>query len=379
MTTPFAALLRLLLCASLLLLAACETGGDQAAAKAEGTAEEEERPPVPVEVRGTQRGDVFAVYTGTASLESDEDALVVAKVGGEVKRIFAEEGQRVGAGEILARLDGDRLRLEMERAYANLQKLQQEYDRNVELHEKGLVSAGAFENIKFDLDSQRAAYNLAKLELGYTEIKAPIAGIVSERFIKVGNTIAVSDPVFHITDLDPLLAYLFVPEREFRRLRPGQAADVTLDAIPEETFPAEILRISPVVDPQTGTFKVTLAVSDAQDRLKPGMFGRFQIVYDARENAIMVPRMAVIDDDDRQSVFVVENGQAQRRQVEVGYSRGEFVEIVSGLTDGERVITIGQTGLAEGAMVEVVGTGVDDDGEVGLAAPALEASGGSDG
>jgi multidrug efflux pump subunit AcrA (membrane-fusion protein) len=89
--------------------------------------------------------------------------------------------------------------------------------------------------------------------------------------------------------------------------------------------------------------------------------------------------MAVIDDDDRQSVFVVENGQAQRRQVEVGYSRGEFVEIVSGLTDGERVITIGQTGLAEGAMVEVVGTGVDDDGEVGLAAPALEASGGSDG
>jgi membrane fusion protein (multidrug efflux system) len=379
MTKPFAALLGLLLCSSLLLLAACETGGDQEAAKADGTADEEEQPPVPVEVHGTLRGDVIAVYTGTASLESDEDALVVAKVGGEVKEIFVEEGRRVRAGEVLARLDGDRLRLEMERAYANLQKLQQEYDRNVELHEKGLVSAGAFENLKFDLDSQRAAYNLARLELDYTEIKAPISGIVSERYIKVGNTIAVSDPVFHITDLDPLLAYLFVPEREFRKLRPGQAADVTLDAIPDETFAAEILRISPVVDPQTGTFKVTLAVRDAEDRLKPGMFGRFQIVYDARENAIMVPRMAVIDDDDRQSVFVVEDGQAQRRPVEVGYSRGEFVEIVSGLTDGERVITIGQTGLAEGARVEVVGTGVDDDGEVELAAPALEAAGGSDG
>ena len=378
MTSPFAALLRLLLCSSLLFLAACETGGDQETAKADGTTEEEQ-PPVPVEVRDTLRGDVFAVYTGTASLESDEDALVVAKVGGEVKQIFAEEGHRVRAGEVVARLDGDRLRLEMERAYANLQKLQQEYDRNVELHERGLVSAGAFESIKFDLDSQRAAYNLATLELNYTEIKAPITGIVSERFIKVGNTISVNDPVFHITDLDPLLAYLFVPEREFRKLRPGQAADVTLDAIPDETFAAEILRISPVVDPQTGTFKVTLAVSDAEDRLKPGMFGRFQIVYDARENAIMIPRMAVIDDDDRQSVFVVEDGQAQRRPVEVGYSRGEFVEILSGLTDDERVITIGLSGLAEGAVVEVVGTSVEDDGEVELAAPALEATGGSDG
>ena len=380
MTTPLAALLRALLCSSLLLLAACEFG-EREAVSADGANDgtEEEIPPVPVEVRGTLRGDVFAVYTGTASLESDEDALVVAKVGGEVKRIFAEEGRRVRAGEVLARLDGDRLRLEMERAYANLQKLQQEYDRNVELHEKGLVSAGAFENIKFDLESQRAAYDLAKLELDYTEIKAPITGIVSERFIKVGNTISVSDPVFHITDLDPLLAYLFVPEREFRKLRPGQAAAVTLDAIPDQTFAADILRISPVVDPQTGTFKVTLAVSDAEDRLKPGMFGRFQIVYDARENAIMIPRMAVIDDDDRQSVFIVENGQAQRRQVEVGYSRGEFVEILSGLSDGERVITIGQTGLAEGAMVEVVDVGVDDDGEVELAAPALEATSGSDG
>ena len=380
MTTPLPALLRALLYSALLLLAACEFG-EREAVSADGDTDgtEEEIPPVPVEARGTLRGDVFAVYTGTASLESDEDALVVAKVGCEVKQIFAEEGRRVRAGEVLARLDGDRLRLEMERAHANLRKLQQEYDRNVELHEKGLVSAGAFENIKFDLDSQRAAYNLAKLELDYTEIKAPITGIVSERFIKVGNTISVNDPVFHITDLDPLLAYLFVPEREFRKLRPGQAAEVTLDAIPDQTFTAEILRISPVVDPQTGTFKVTLAVSDAEDRLKPGMFGRFQIVYDARENAIMIPRMAVIDDDDRQSVFVVENGQAQRRQVEVGYSRGEFVEILSGLSDGERVITIGQTGLAEGAMVEVVDVGVDDDGEVELAAPALEATGGTDG
>ncbi len=386
MTRPLtAAVLRLLPVMALFALSACEVGnGTPSAAPGDKDAEDETLP-VPVEVSRAIQGDVYAVYTGTASLESDEEALVVAKVGGEVEKIFVEEGDVVRAGQVLARLDGDRLRLEMEQARANLQKLQQEYDRNVELHERGLVSAGAFENIKYDLDSQRAAYNLARLELDYTEIKAPIAGIVSERFIKVGNTISINDSVFNITDLDPLLAYLFVPEREFRKLSPGQQADVTLDAIPGERFEAEILRISPVVDPQTGTFKVTLAVRDAGARLKPGMFGRFQIVYDARQDAVLVPRIALVDDDERQSVFVVEDGEARRREVSVGYSRGEKVEIVEGIAAGEAVVTIGQTGLADGARVEVVGAepaavpDADDAPEVELATPDAGSKTGADG
>jgi len=372
--------LRLLLIAPLFALAACEIGGDPASGgDGDGTAEEaeEETPPVPVEVRVASRGEVVAIYTGTASLESDEDALVVAKVGGEIEQLFVEEGDRVRAGQVLARLDGDRLRLEMEQARANLRKLQQDYERNIELNEKGLVSAGAFENLKFDLDSQQAAYDLAKLELDYTEIKAPISGIVSDRFIKVGNTISVSDPAFHITDLDPLLAYLFVPEREFRKLRPGQTADVTLDAIPGDAYQAEILRISPVVDPQTGTFKVTLAVADSEDRLKPGMFGRFQIVYDRRENAVMVPRMAIVEDDGKNAVYVVEQGVAQRRSVQTGYSRGENVEILDGLAGGEQIITIGQAGLADGATVDVIGA--DGDAVVEVTSPEVSVAGESGG
>ena len=369
--------LRLLLIAPLFALAACETGGDAASGGDGDATAEEETPPVPVEVRVASRGEVVAIYTGTASLESDEDALVVAKVGGEIEQLFVEEGDRVRAGQVLARLDGDRLRLEMEQARANLRKLQQDYERNIELNEKGLVSAGAFENLKFDLDSQQAAYDLAKLELDYTEIKAPISGIVSDRFIKVGNTISVSDPAFHITDLDPLLAYLFVPEREFRKLRPGQTADVTLDAIPGDAYQAEILRISPVVDPQTGTFKVTLAVADSEDRLKPGMFGRFQIVYDRRENAVMVPRMAIVEDDGKNAVYVVEQGVAQRRSVQTGYSRGENVEILDGLAGGEQIITIGQAGLADGATVDVIGA--DGDAVVEVTSPEVSVAGESGG
>lgn len=334
-----------------LACAGCKPGSENAGAAENG---DEETAPVPVEVQPVTRGDVYDVYSGTAALEADEEAVVVAKVSGEVEALLAEEGDTVAEGQVLARLDGDRLRLEMERSRANLKKLEQEYERNVQLYERGLVSSGAFEEVKYELDALRAAYELARLELSYSEIRAPIAGVVSARHIKVGNTIAVGDPVFDITDMDPLLADLFVPEREFRRLRPGQSAELLVDAIPDQSFEANILRVSPVVDPETGTFKVTMAVHAVGNRLKPGMFGRFRIIYDARVDALLVPRIALVENELEKAVFVVEDGVAQRRVVRTGYSRGERVEVLEGLEGDESVITIGQTGLKDGAAVRVI-------------------------
>ena len=343
---------------ALVMLALAATGcggGKKQAGAAKG--DEEETPAVPVEVASLERGDVYAVYTGTAALESDADALVVAKVGGEVRQLLVEEGDKVEANQIMARLDGDRLRLEMERARANLRKLQQEYERNVQLHEKGLVSAGAFEDIKYELESLRAAYELARLEYSYTEIRAPIEGVVAERFIKLGNTISPNDQVFHVSDMDPLIAYVHVPEREFRRLSPGQPAQLVVDAIPSITFEARIQRISPVVDAETGTFKITMEVPDPSERLKPGMFGRFSIVWDAREDTLLVPRVAVLDMETEQSVFVVEGDLAHRRNVRLGYPKGDRIEVLEGLAGDEQLVVIGQTGLKDGAKVEVIRRG----------------------
>jgi membrane fusion protein, multidrug efflux system len=345
--------------ALLLLISGCQ---DANAPDEEPAKDEDESLPVPVEALTPVRGDVFAVYSGTASLESDEEAEVAAKVGGEVIEIRAEEGDRVKAGQLLARLDGDRLRLEAERSNANVKKLEQEYNRNVELHERGLVSVGAFEDLKFQLDSLRAAHKLAKLELGYTEIRAPIDGVISERFIKVGNTISPNDPVFRITDMDPLLAYLFVPEREYRKLSPGQVAELSLDALAGQRFEGTILRISPVVDPDTGTFKVTIAVPDEGMRLKPGMFGRFHIVYDSRSNVLLIPRAAIVEEENSQHVFVVEDEKAVRKTISTGFTRGDMIEVSEGLVDGDSVIIMGQSGLKDGAAVNVVTTGAVDAG-----------------
>ena len=178
--------------------------------------------------------------------------------------------------------------------------------------------------------ASRAAYNLASLELSYTEIKAPIDGVIAERFIKIGNTIDVNAPTFQITDLDPLRAELHVPERELRKLGSTQTATIIVDALAGQEFIGNVARISPVVDPETGTFKVTIEIKDEQNLLKPGMFGRFNIVYDVHTASLMVPRVSIVDDSVETAVFVVEEGIAHRRVVDTGISRLGEIEILNG-------------------------------------------------
>jgi membrane fusion protein (multidrug efflux system) len=309
---------------------------------------------VPVEVQPLRRAEMLAVHSGTAPIEAHEEAEVVAKVGGEVRQIFVEEGDAVAAGKLLARLDGDRLRLEVAQTEANLRKLERDYNRQLELSEKGLVAKGTAENAKFDLDALRAAYDRARLELGYTEIRAPIAGVVSARHIKVGNTIAEGTPTFRVTNLDPLVAYVHIPEKEFRKLAPQQTAEVVVDALGGARFAGTISRISPTVDPKTGTFRARVEVPDPSRRLKPGMFARVNIVYERRQQALQLPRAAILDADGEESVFVVANGKAEQRHVRTGLANSGWIEVVEGLDGSERVVVVGQAGLKTGTAVKVV-------------------------
>jgi membrane fusion protein (multidrug efflux system) len=330
-----------------------------------GDKEGDETQTVPVEVQPVRRAGMVAVYSGTAPIEAHDEAEVVAKVGGEVRHIYVEEGDTVKSGQVLARLDGDRLRLEVKESEANLRKLERDYTRFQELSQKGLVAKNELENAEFDLDALRASNERARLELSYTEIRAPIAGVVSARHIKVGNTISPNDPTFRVTDLDPLVAYVHIPEKEFRKLAPGQLADVIVDALGGTKFAGTIAIISPTVDPQTGTFRAKLEVPDDTRRLKPGMFARVNIVYERRENALQVPRNAIVDSDGEQSVFVVADGKAEQRRIVPGLINGGWVEVKEGLKGDERIVVVGQGGLKTGTLVKVV--------ETAAAAPAVAA------
>jgi membrane fusion protein (multidrug efflux system) len=232
--------------------------------------------------------------------------------------------------------------------------MQRDFERNRELREKGLLSEGDFEKLRYDLEALQASHNLASLELDYTRIRAPIAGVVSERYIKLGKTIRVSEPTFRVTSFDPLVAYMHVPEREYRRIAAGQPVRIEIDALADQEIFAAVTRVSPVVDPATGTFKITIEIRDDQRRIKPGMFGRMYIVYDRHLDVLQVPRSAVIEELGAKFVYVVEEDKARKRFVQTGYGEAGMIEIVNGLSESDKVVIVGQTGLKPDALVAIV-------------------------
>jgi membrane fusion protein, multidrug efflux system len=279
---------------------------------------------------------------------------VIARVGGEVRRVLVEEGDRVREGQLLAAIDDRQLRLEVAQARAQLGKLERDYKRQVELHDKGLIAAGTLESLRYDLDNLRATQDLAQLQLSYTQIRAPFAGVIADRSVKLGQTLQPGTAVFRVTDPTPLKAEVFVPERELARLRPGQPAGMQVDALAGRTFPARVSLVSPTVDRKTATFKVTIEVEDPRGELKPGMFGRVGIVFERRPEALQIPRVALVEGDGEAAVFVVQDGLAKRRAIRTGLTNAGSIEITDGLSGDERVVVVGQNGLKDGNKVKVV-------------------------
>lgn len=315
--------------------------------------EEKKSEAVPVEVAPASQRRISASYSGTANLEVPADAQVVAKTGGVLLRVLVEEGDTVEAGQPLAQLDPERTRLEVARAEATMRRLQANFERSKELFERKLVSADANDQLRYEFESAKAAYDLARLELSYTTITAPISGVVAQRMAKPGNLIQVNAPVYRIVDNSRLEAVLNVPEREMATMKPGLPIRMMVDALAGTVFEGEVDRISPVVDSATGTFRV-VGVFRGQDKLRPGMFGRLNIVYDERDAALTVPRIALVEGAGEAAVFVVEDGKAVRRVLQLGYINGEYAEVLDGIEAGELVITQGRVAVRDGAEVEVL-------------------------
>ncbi len=306
---------------------------------------------LPVEVSSPTKADIFATYHTTTTIESDTDALIIARVGGEVIEILVEEGDQVYQGQLLARLDGDRLRLKTLQAKANLDKADKEYERFVRLHEKGLVSASAYEGLQFDLYALEAAYELRRLEYEYTNIRASISGVVSAREVKVGQHVGVNDATFKVTDTSSLVAYLRIPQSELVKFSAGHQAKVNVDAMPDTSFVATIARISPTIDARNGTFRVTAYIDNEDGLLAPGMFGRFDIEYEQHIDALIIPAAAIVKEDNETVVYVVQNGTAVRRAIQTGIRSGDNIEVLDGLDEHEQIVVTGQSSLRDGSRV----------------------------
>ena len=351
-----------------LAMTACKFGanGESADAKAEG-AEKKAEDAVPVEAVNVSRRAIAASYTGTAPLEARGESQVVAKTSGVALQVMAEVGQQVRAGQVLVRLDSDRAALQAAQTSAQMRKLEANYNRSLQLSKQQLVSANDLDQLKFDLENVRAVNRLANLELSYANVTAPISGVIAERSIKTGNFVQINSPIFRIVDTSRLEATLNVPERELATLKAGLPVQLQVDALPGRPFEGRVDRVAPVIDSGSGTFRVICAF-ESGGLLQPGMFGRIKIDYDQRADALVIPRNALLDDENDSAVYVVRGGKAARVAVKLGYYDGEWVEVRAGLKPGDRVVTAGKVALREGTEVQVIGDPVAK--KVAAAAPA---------
>lgn len=337
----------------LLALAACKGGG---AGETKAKPGEEKKGPeaVPVEVAQASRRAIAASYTGTAPLEARAESQVIAKTSGVALSVLVEEGQVVRAGQTLVRLDAARAELQAAQSAAMMRKLESNYARSRQLADQKLISANDNDQLRYDLENARAANKLANLELSYANVKAPISGVIAQRSIKAGNFVQINTPIFRIVDTSRLEAVLNVPERELATLKPGLPVQLQVDAMPGKTFIGTVDRIAPVVDSGSGTFRV-ISTFAGGGVLQPGMFGRLRIDYDNRADALVVPRMALLDDEGDPAVFVVRDNKVTRVPVKLGYLDGAWAEIREGVKPGDQVVIAGKTALRDGSVVQVLG------------------------
>lgn len=329
----------------------CEQVGASTTKKAGG--DKPDRPPAPVAVAPVERGPIASFYVATATLEPEKIATVSARVTGLVESIAAEEGDKVKAGAILLRIDNDEYRLRVAQASARTTQLEDQHKRLEGLVARDLAPVEEFVTVQQDLASAKAEEDLARLELARTTVRAPFTGRIVQRQVDVGQTISNGTPLFDVADLDPLLARVHVPSKELKRLQQGQPVELVVDSSGTR-LTGKIFLVSPVIDPSTGTVKVSIEISEYPETIRAGDFAEVRIVTERRDDALLVPRTAVVEERQERVVYVAAEGKAQRRVVEIGFETDDRAQITQGVAVDEKVVVKGQHSLEDGASIKVL-------------------------
>ncbi|MGH9631535.1 MAG: efflux RND transporter periplasmic adaptor subunit, partial [Bryobacteraceae bacterium] len=252
-----------------------------------------------------------------------------------------------------------------------------ELERYRKAHEAGLVSekevagyrykveelehdlrVSSSESKEFDhrVSELEAEIANAKLQISRTEIKAPFGGFITSRTVVLGQRVRALDPLFNLGEFSPLYADVFLSEREASQVKPSQAATVRLGVNDTAQLQGRVERISPIVDQATGTVKVTIELNPSVAGFKPGAFVRVEIRTDTRQNAVLIPKRAVLEEDGENFVYIATGETVNRQKIVVGYENEGNVEVRNGIDPGQKVVVAGQGALKEGAKIKVTQT-----------------------
>ena len=289
-----------------------------------------------------------------AQVEPYEDLWVKAQVPGQVIKVLVQEGQAVTNGQVIVQLDDRDYRTRLTRIEANYQLAKLDYNRNAALVKKKVASLAKLDSIEAQLKDLEAQVSEAKLALSRTEIAAPISGRVNEIETKLGDFVAVGDPVARILQLDPVKVTVGVPESDVAAIFDLDEAEVIIEALNKRRVKGKKIYLSRQPRTLARLYDLELRIPNRDSRILPGMFARAELVKAVFKRALVVPLYAVITQSEERFVYIEKDGRAQRRNIQLGILVGWQVQITSGLKPGERVIVVGHRFLDDGQAVKVI-------------------------
>ena len=343
-------LLRSWLCLLLVSMAVfgCRDGKARNGADDDGHSQDDEEP-LSVATLATKTATIDRHYVSSGTLQALRSAEIVALQPGVIRDITVEEGDKVGKGDTLARLDGRELQLQADAARVQVGNLERELDRLQSLP-RSVLSQEELDKQRYAVEEARATASLSRFQAKQTVVRAPFAGTITARHVDEGNLAGTSTPLFSLADLSILQLELHLPEREAGTVTLG--SNVVLEMVDGTTFDAAVVRKAPVVDALTGTVKFTVQAKTRPAQAVPGAFTRARVLVEHKENVPTLPKEAVFELEGQSYVYVVEDGQAHRRQVTLGSSNEERVEILAGVGGDDRVVAEGVDAITEGMDVK---------------------------
>jgi len=293
-----------------------------------------------------------AIAVGT--LKSNESVVLRPEISGRITNAYFKDGEVVQRGHLLFGLDSDVQAAELRQAEAQLMLARANQRRNEDLYKKKFISQQALDNTEAALKVQEANVALAVARLEKTRIRAPFAGVLGIRLVSPGDYVREGTDLVNLEDISTLKLDFRLPEMYLRQLRPGLALEVTTDALPGETFTANLSAIDPLVDENGRSIACRALLDNQESKLRPGMFARVRLVLVAggvgNEMALGIPEEAVIPGLVSQ-VLKVEGGISHAVPVQLGRRRAGKVEVLEGLREGEIIVTSGQLKARDGASV----------------------------
>ena len=333
--------LKLMPLATLFILSSC--GGESG--KSEQPTENTKKNVIVEEVRLVP---VDQQSSFTATVEAKTVNNITPAMGGRIRVIHVDVGSRVSKGQAVVTMDA----ANYSQQETQLATLKRDYERYSELYKVGGISKQQLDQLKAQLDVAQTALNTIEENTG---LISPISGVVTARNYDPGD-VAGGMPILTIENINPVKIVINVSESYYSKVAPGMSAAIVVDALDGEAFEGKVSLIHPTINSVSRTFPIEIEVNNTEQRLRPGMFSRVTLNFGTNERPL-VADLAILKQpgsNDRY-VFLEKNGRAVYRKVELGTRIGDKYEIVSGLDIGDRVIVQGNTGLIEGAQVEVIG------------------------